>query len=330
MNLILETKTKSDEIIKAYLEENASQALANKINNGVMVEKDGKRLLNKKSLSSFNKYANEEARKIAEKGANGIYVDDDTVFGWAIHYFEEDSIIGKLYNEDGSEYHKPVSESKTTQKPTYTPTSVKKTEPQISLFDMMNSSEPTDKTPVDNEKIEDVEVDETPTEEEINEAFETENAPEVKPDIKPAEQKGTPFYEKYKEMALKYSDCIVCYKIGDFYEVLGKNAAKVAEELELTLTGRDCGLTERVPMVGFPYHAADMYFSKLVGKGYKLAVVESAETQFKLKKEPDEPMIDAETGEIATEQNDDEVLNNYHKGALLSLLELFDEDATIG
>ncbi len=330
MNLKLETKSKSDEIIKAYLEKNASEILADKINNGVFIEKDSKRLLNRKSLSSFMEYASEEAKKLSDKNARSACITDQTVFGWAIHYFEEDSIIGKLYNEDGSEYHKPVSQSKTTQKPTYTPTSVKKPEPQISLFDMMNGSEPTDKTPVDNEKIEDVEADDTPTEEEINEAFETENAPAVKPDLKPAEQKGTTFYEKYKEMALKYSDCIVCYKIGDFYEVLGKNAAKVAEELELTLTGRDCGLTERVPMVGFPYHAADMYFSKLVGKGYKLAVVESAETQFKFKNEPDEQMIDAETGEIATEQNDDEVLNNYHKGALLSLLELFDEDATIG
>ena len=117
MNLNLETKTKSDEIIKAYLEENASELLADKINNGVFIEKDGKRLLNRKSLSSFMKYACEEARKLAEKGANSACIKDDVVFGWAVHYFEEDSIIGKLYNEDGSEYHKPVSESKTTQKP---------------------------------------------------------------------------------------------------------------------------------------------------------------------------------------------------------------------
>ena len=115
MNITLETKNKSEEIIKAYLEENASAILAEKINNGVFIEKDGKRLLNRKSLSSFMKYANEEARKLAGQGANSTYIDDPTVFGWAIHYFEEDSIEGTLYNEDGSEYKKPATIPKTSE-----------------------------------------------------------------------------------------------------------------------------------------------------------------------------------------------------------------------
>ena len=131
-------------------------------------------------------------------------------------------------------------------------------------------------------------------------------------------------------MALKYQDCIVCYKIGDFYEILGKKAVTVANELDLTLTGRDCGLSERVPMVGFPYHAADLYFSKLVGKGHKVAVVEQDSLILKPEQKTEEPIINNETGEILSESDDDDVIKNYHKGALLTLLELFGEEATIG
>ena len=318
MNLILETKTKSDEIIKAYLEENASQALADKINNGVTVEKDGKRLLNKKSLSSFNKYANEEARKIAEKGANGIYVDDDTVFGWAIHYFEEDGIIGTLYNEDGTEY-KPSKPSKAPQAQTpATSTVVNKKEPQISLFDMMNGNDHnTELSDVDSEDCE-----EEPTDEEIEEAFEVEPAQKTQTKI-------SPFYEKYRELALKYPDSVICYRLGDFYEILGKKAVTVANALELTLTGRDCGLSERVPMVGFPYHCVDNYVSKLIRNGFKVALVE--QTGEITEKPSNKPAIDTETGEIFSDEiTEEETLSNYHKGALLTLLELFGDDATIG
>ena len=321
MKLNLETKLKSDEIIKAYLEENASKILADKINNGVFIEKDGKRLLNRKSLSSFMKYANEEARKLAEQGVNSTYVDDPTVFGWAIHYFEEDSIEGTLYNEDGSEYKKstPV---KNGGKSTYTPTSApvaKKAEPQLSLFDMIKDS-------ADNDEPYNEPVEDYPEEQIPDEKPETTVEPEVKP-----ERKGSPLYEEYKKLALQYPDCIVCYRLGDFYEVLGKKAYVVADELELTLTGRDCGLENRVPMVGFPYHVADRYISKLVSNGHKVATAEQL-GQITLKS-PNKPIIDVntETGEIISEEKpDDEILNNHHKGALLALLELFDDDATIG
>lgn len=90
--------------IKEYLELNASDALAEKINSGISIEKDGKVLINKKDLKGFMQYACNEALKLADKGANSACVDDATVFGWAIHYFEEDTIEGPLYNEDGTEY----------------------------------------------------------------------------------------------------------------------------------------------------------------------------------------------------------------------------------
>ena len=102
--LNLEAKNKEQQRIKAYLEENASDILAGKINNGVLIKKNGKILLNRKTMGGFMSFATEEARKQAEKGARYAMVEDDVVFGWAVHYFEEDSIEGTLYNEDGSEY----------------------------------------------------------------------------------------------------------------------------------------------------------------------------------------------------------------------------------
>ena len=130
----LEAKGAEQEAIKAYLQENASEVLAEKINNGVYIEKDGKRLLNKKDFVGFMSFASDEARKQAEKGARFACIKSDVVFGWAIHYFEEDDIIGKLYNEDGSEYR---SATKRAPVPTTAPSAVIKKEEsgQLSLFD---------------------------------------------------------------------------------------------------------------------------------------------------------------------------------------------------
>ena len=89
MRLNLKTKSKEQELVKAYLEENASEMLAEKINNGTPFEKDGKILLNRKTLDGFMSFATEEARKQTEKGARCAMVEDDVVFGWAVHYFEE-------------------------------------------------------------------------------------------------------------------------------------------------------------------------------------------------------------------------------------------------
>ena len=88
MKLNLQAVTKEEQKVKAYLEANASKALAEKINGGVRIQKDGKTLLNKKTLAGFMKYACDEAKKQAEKGASSACIDDDTVYGWAVHYFE--------------------------------------------------------------------------------------------------------------------------------------------------------------------------------------------------------------------------------------------------
>ena len=116
IKLNLTPQNKQEELILNYLQNNASESLADKINNGTPFEKDGHPLLNKKTLSGFMKYACDEARKLAEKGANSACVDDVTVYGWAIHFFEEDSIEGTLYTIDGEEY-KPAPKKVATTKP---------------------------------------------------------------------------------------------------------------------------------------------------------------------------------------------------------------------
>ena len=134
--LNLETKTKEQQRIKAYLKENASDILAGKINNGVLIKKDGKILLNRKTLDGFMSFATEEARKQAEKGARYAMVDDAVVFGWAVHYFEEDSIEGTLFNEDGTEYK--IQPKQVTKSPTAKSAQPKpQPKPQMSMFDLM-------------------------------------------------------------------------------------------------------------------------------------------------------------------------------------------------
>ena len=277
MRLNLETKSREQELVKAYLEENASETLAEKINNGTPFEKDEKTLINKKTLDGFMKYASSEARKLASKGANSACVEDKVVYGWAVHYFEEESIEGTLFNADGTEY-KPA--------PKPTPAKVKTVEPkkpeqrQPTLFDFM---EPEKSEPEVNDENGDDE-DEQPSQEEIDEIL-AEIAEEEKFDAEP-EKLVSPIWQKYQELQKKHCDRILLYRLGDFYEVFGDNAVTLSDELGLTLTGRDFGLTSRVPMIGFPYHAADNYLQKIIQK-HKVAIAETPD-DVKLLTEPED------------------------------------------
>ena len=149
MTLNLTAMTTEEKVLKEYLEQNASEVLADKINNGVPVEKDEKMLISKKTLACFMKYATDEARKQAAKGATSACLHSDIVFGWVIHYFEEDSILGTLYNEDGTEYKPPKPTPKVTPKPSVTVTDTPmapapKPKPkagQMSMFDLFDEPE---------------------------------------------------------------------------------------------------------------------------------------------------------------------------------------------
>ena len=84
----------------------------------------------------------------------------------------------------------------------------------------------------------------------------------------------SPMMEHWQKIKEQYPDCLVFYRLGDFYEMFFDDAVKASEILDLTLTGRDCGLKERAPMCGVPYHAVDLYIQKLVEKGERVAICE--------------------------------------------------------
>ena len=81
----------------------------------------------------------------------------------------------------------------------------------------------------------------------------------------------TPMMQQYMQTKKEYPDCILFYRLGDFYEMFFDDALTASKELEITLTGKNCGLEERAPMCGVPYHAVDGYLNRLVSKGYKVA-----------------------------------------------------------
>ena len=87
----------------------------------------------------------------------------------------------------------------------------------------------------------------------------------------------SPMMQHYLETKKQYKDCVLFYRLGDFYEMFFEDAEIVSRELELTLTGKDCGQEKRAPMSGIPYHAADSYIAKLIEKGYKVAICEQVE-----------------------------------------------------
>ena len=307
MELNLKANTPSEQKILEYLQNNASETLADKINNGTPFEKDGKPLNNKKTLSGFMKYACDEARKLAEKGANSACIDDATVYGWAIHYFEEESIEGTLYTLDGEEY-KPVTKTKNTQKSTYTPTSAPKQQnQQASLFDIISQ----ENNAADTTKQEQPVI--QTNEESLKET------PKIE-----TKQTLSPVYTEYKTLKEKYSDYVIVYRLGDFYEILGKDAVTIASELDLTLTGRECGLAYRIPMVGFPYHAAELYFGKIVKKHNLVIYENDKEIQLIDKINMDDNrLIDQDTGEILNQK--DYTTNNMIK----TLYSIFGNDIEV-
>lgn len=284
--LNLKANTPEEQLILKHLIPQISKDLAEKINNGVHITKDNKELINKKDLDTFMDYLYEEAKnKIPEKDRHGkqcVGMEGEDILGIAIHYFEEDSIEGKLYNEDGTEYKPPKPVKKTTTPSTttvpYTPPAPKP-KPQLNIFDMLPDS--------------------------AERKTETPPAPEIHKLLNPEPKKGSPMYQHYLSVKEKYKDCIIFYRLGDFYEMFGDDAETAAKELDLTLTGRDCGLAERVPMTGVPLHAADKYIEKLVNKNYKVAVCEKLDGERTVErvitKQPeDNRLVDLETGEFLT------------------------------
>ncbi len=122
---------------------------------------------------------------------------------------------------------------------------------------------------------------EVPVIDDIDEEYVSDEPVIPKADEKPVAQEEkasvSPFYEKYSELQKANPDSIIVYRLGDFYEVMGEKAEQAATILDLTLTGRDVGLDERIPMCGFPYHVADTYLEKLIEKTSVIVVEPDAE-----------------------------------------------------
>lgn len=137
------------------------------------------------------------------------------------------------------------------------------------------------------------------------------------------EEKLTPMMQKYMETKNEYKDCILFYRLGDFYEMFFEDAKCVSKELELTLTGKSCGLKERAPMCGVPFHSAEGYITRLVCKGYKVAICDQVEDP-KLAK----GLVKREVTRIVTPGTNcsaaalDEGRNNYLMG-IVSIDDLF-------
>ena len=85
-------------------------------------------------------------------------------------------------------------------------------------------------------------------------------------------EKLSPMMQQYVETKEKYPDCVLFYRLGDFYEMFFDDAIRVSRDLELTLTGRDCGLEERAPMCGVPHHSCELYIKRLIDMGYRVAI----------------------------------------------------------
>ena len=124
--------------------------------------------------------------------------------------------------------------------------------------------------------------------------------------------KLSPMMEQYVQTKEQYKDCILFYRLGDFYEMFFEDALLASKELELTLTGKDCGMEERAPMCGIPYHAADIYINRLVEKGYKVAIGEQVEDPKLAKGLVKREVIRIVTpGTNMSSENLDESKNNY-------------------
>ena len=125
----------------------------------------------------------------------------------------------------------------------------------------------------------------------------------------------SPMMAHYLETKKQYPDCILFYRLGDFYEMFFEDAKTASRELEITLTGKECGLEERAPMCGVPYHAVDNYLNRLVQKGYKVAIAEQMEDPKTAKGLVKREVIRVVTpGTITSSQALEESKNNYLMG----------------
>ena len=296
MKLNLQTQSKEQEILLAYLEQNAGVALAEKINNGIPANKNGTQLVMKKDLTGFMKYATEEARKAAPKGATSACVENKTVFSWLMHYFEEDSIEGRYFNLNGTPYTPPKKETKKSApaKPKENSKLQSKQEAELTLFDMLEAATEQDvaipeskPAPVmtELETIDPFKGNEDlppmafsseldPTEDEIQAAMEEYSQMET-PVVdleEPPEPPLLAHYEKMLEVQQEYPQAAILMIVDKDMEVYGEPATVLSQVLMLKLDHRDFGRYGCLPRIRFPYTDFEQYFDRM-NERYELALI---------------------------------------------------------
>ena len=132
----------------------------------------------------------------------------------------------------------------------------------------------------------------------------------------------SPAMKQYLLTKEQYKDCILFYRMGDFYEMFFEDAITASKELDLILTGKQCGLTEKAPMCGVPYHAAQNYIARLIAKGYKVAICEQTSTPQKGVKVLDRDVVRVVTPGTIVE---DEMLEGGKNNYLMTVFKGYDK-----
>jgi hypothetical protein len=363
-----DTENLEEHIIAIHLKNVIPETVAHKLMNGVHIEQDGKQLINKKSIKLFLQYLCEKMYNAAKNNKNktqnvkAVAKEGTAILDEAIKYFNDDKIIGELYDESGKLYKKAPELPKEIAKATKTMAVAQKKEPdkpqQFTLFSLLEENnaqqplavetprveQPTQEAILFSDTPDDVEDDEEnneygePDEDETPCAFDVDRETgEILSPI-PAEhsvpvQPYSPLYQKYLSFQGQYPQAVIAYRLGDFFEIFGDNAIKVSNRLELILTGRDFGLTERIPMVGFPYHASDTYFRKIAEFSSLIVVEDDTATPYVLEEKmsiktpaikENEPTMYENNEETDVFEEERALQQFFDKDALCALYELFD------
>ena len=366
-----DTENLEEHIIAIHLKNVIPETVAHKLMNGVHIEQDGKQLINKKSIKLFLQYLCEKMYNAAKNNKNktqkvkAVAKEGTAILDEAIKYFNDDKIIGELYDESGKLYKKAPELPKEIAKATKTMAVAQKKEPdkpqQFTLFSLLeenNAQQPLAiETPrVEQPKQEAILFSDSPDDvkeeddEENNEYGEPDDEEEtpcafdvdmetgeiLSPQI--SQPQGSPLYQKYMYFQNQNPQAVIAYRLGDFFEIFGDNAIKVSNRLELILTGRDFGLIERIPMIGFPYHASDTYFRKIAEFAPLIVVEDDMATPYILDEKmaikasvikENKPTMYENNEEFDDFEQERALQQFFDKDALCALYELFDYNLDI-
>ena len=289
-----DTESYEEHIIAIHLKELISDSTAKKIINGVPVQKDGKTLINKKSIKTFLTYLADEMYKLAteqrhkqpkngKKNWTALAKDGNFIIERALAYFDDDTIHGELYEENGKLYKAaPAETPKNVVRTVQATTVTRKPEPpkpqQFTLFNFLEETKKDDK-PIEDSDDEDNDVEDTDEcEEEITEGDPSEEfeinreTGEILGKKVKTEPELPPSYSTYLQFKRQYPNHIILTRLGDFYETYNEDAKTLSRDFPLTLVSRPCG-NERVPMIGVPFHAIEPYIFKFSAK-YPLVLLD--------------------------------------------------------